>query len=131
MRNYEPKLALVPASPPQNSKTDREAGGDIFYPHLLHIAHELNIPVIVFEVADMAQARRVVRMVIDKGVWEGLEVWRDFPGQAGRDGEEGEVVDVDGREVRVKGEGEGRAVCAWRGGWGGLFGEEGGEWGEG
>ena len=69
------------------------------------------------EVADMAQAMRVVGMVREKGVWEGVEVWRDWVGQGGG----GEIVDVDGREVRVRGEGEGRAVVAWREGWGGLF----------
>ena len=74
----------------------------------------------------MAQAKRVVGMVREKGVWEGVEVWRDLPGQGPRYGK-GEVVDLEGREVRVKGEGEGRAVVAWREGWGGVFGEEGGE----
>ena len=73
------------------------------------------------EVADMAQAKRVVAMVREKGLWEGVEVWRDFLGQGGRDGKEG-FVDVDGRDVRVKGEGEGRAVVAWREEWGGVFG---------
>ena len=74
------------------------------------------------EVGDMAQAKRVVGMVVrERGVWEGVEVWRDWPGQGGRDGK-GEVVDVDGRGVRFRGEGEGRAVVAWRKGWGGVFG---------
>ena len=69
----------------------------------------------------MAQAKRVVGMVRERGVWEGVEVWRGWVGQRDRD-EKGEVVEVEGRGVRVKGEGEGRAVVAWREGWGGGFG---------
>ena len=74
------------------------------------------------EVADMAQAKRVVGMVRERGVWEGVEVWRDWPGQSGGRNGTGEVDEVDGRGVRVGGKGEGRAVCAWREGWGGVFG---------
>lgn len=113
-------MALVPTSPPDSS-TDTEIG-DTFYPHLLHIACELGVGGFVVEVADMAQARRVVGMVREKGGWEGVEVWRDWPGQGGKKGE-WEVVEVDGRNVRVRGEGEGRAVVAWREGWGGVFGD--------
>ena len=117
MRNYEPKIALVPTTSTY-ANTDTEIG-DLFYPRLLHIANEFQVGVFVVEVADMAQAKRVVGMVRERGVWEGVEVWRDCPGQGRR---EGEVVDVDGRGVRVRGEGEGRAVVAWRGEWGGVFG---------
>ena len=113
----------MPAALPDSS-TDTEAG-DAFYPQLVHIASELDVRVFVVEVADLAQAGRVVRMVLDSGVWEGCEIWRDFPSQGVRcgkgGGEGGEVVDVEGRGVGVKGEGEGRAVCAWREGWGCLF----------
>ena len=118
VRKYEPKLALVPTAAPSLS-TDTEIG-DTFYPRLLQIAHELRVGNFVVEVADMAQAMRVVGMVREKRVWEGVEVWRDWVGQRRRNGT-GEIVDVDGRDVRVKGEGEGRAVVAWREGWGGLF----------
>lgn len=113
VRNYEPKLALVPPQSSTSTTTSNDEG-DTFYPRLLHIAHSLNIHLLVFEVADMAQAKRVVGMVFEKGVWNGgCEIWRDFPGQGGRDWD-GEVVEVEGKEVRVRGEGEGRAVCAWR-----------------
>ena len=114
VRNYEPKLALVP--PHSRTSTDTEIG-DAFYPRLLQIANSLNIPLLVFEVADLAQAKRVVGMVFERDGWDGCEIWRDFPGQRGRDGQE-EVMEVEERRVRVKGEGEGRAVCAWREGWG-------------
>ncbi|KAK0513021.1 hypothetical protein JMJ35_005038 [Cladonia borealis] len=123
VRNYEPKIALVPTTPTYSSTDAPETGGDMFYPRLLHIANELQVGVFVVEVADMAQAKRVVGMVRERGAWEGVEVWRDFPEQGGRDGT-GEVVEVDGRDgrdVRVRGEGEGRAVVAWREGWGGVF----------
>ena len=122
MRNFEPKLALIPPQSNTSTTTSKD-GGDTFYPRLLHIAHSLNIPLFVCEVADLAQAKRVVGMILErKEVWVGCEIWRDFLGQVGRDGD-GEVVEVEGRQVRVKGEGEGRAVCAWRDG--GIGGAEG------
>lgn len=110
-------------------KSNREAkaetdAGDVFYPRLLEIAERVSARVFLVEVADMEQARRVVAMVGEKGRggWEGCEVWRDWPD--GSDGEgNGEVVEVGGREVRVRGEGNGRAVLAWRGGGGRMLGK--------
>lgn len=71
----------------------------------------------------MEQAVRVAGMVLGQGRrwdhqhgeevwWEGCEIWRDWPAAAGG-GEE--VVEVRGEDVRVRGEGNGRAVLAWRG----------------
>ncbi|KAL9064011.1 MAG: hypothetical protein Q9161_009144 [Pseudevernia consocians] len=123
VRNYEPKSALVP-SPTHALDQNRgaeETAGDTFYPRLLDLAEQVGAQVLLVEVADMEQAVRVARMVLaeSKGVWAGCEIWRDWPA-AGGEGEE-EVVEVDGGKVRIKGEGNGRAVLAWRGGDGGRM----------
>lgn len=70
---------------------------------------------LLVEVADMEQAIRVAGMVLEKGNggWEGCEIWRDWPAGGGERG--GEEVEVQGEKVGVRGEGNGRAVLAWRG----------------
>ena len=114
MRNYEPKSALVPSSIPGDSGPGTDSG-DRFYPRLLETAEQVSAQVLLVEVADMEQAIRVAEMVVGKGrrVWEGCEIWRDWPAAGGEGG--GEVVGVQGQNVRVRGEGNGRAVLAWRG----------------
>lgn len=86
--------------------------GDMFYPRLLSIAQLVKAQVVLLEVADLAQAVRVVRMVRGLGVFEGVEVWRDEPGAAKGDGAE-----EDGEEegVRFLGRGNARSVVCWRG----------------
>ena len=109
VRRFEPKLALVPPSKPL--RTDAEVA-DLFYPHLLHLANTLAVKVFAVEVADLDQARRIMKLALEsKREWEGCEIWRDWPSQG--KGEE-DVVDVGGRNIKVKGEGHGRAVVAWR-----------------
>lgn len=101
--------------------------GDIFYPRLLQVAEEVGARVVLVEVADMEQAIRVARMVVRKGgrIWKGCEVWRDWPAANGVGDGNGEVVEVEGEMVRVRGEGNGRAVLAWRSGHGGrMIGKE-------
>lgn len=116
VRNYEPRLALVPDVGGDGSVHE---AGDGFYPRLLEIAWGVGARVVLVEVADMAQAVRVAGMA---GGWEGCEIWRDWVDGGG--GAE-EVADVDGRRVRVVGEGNGRAVVCWRGGGGGWIGRDG------
>ena len=83
----------------------------------------MSAQVLLVEVADMQQAVRVAEMVVgggERGNWEGCEIWRDWPAGGG----EGEVVVVRGESVGVRGEGDGRAVLAWRGeGGGGVVGK--------
>lgn len=55
----------------------------------------------------------MVLMKKKQGVWDGCEIWRDWVAGSS-DGEE-EAVEVQGEKIRVKGEGNGRAVLAWRG----------------
>lgn len=116
VRNFEPRIALVPRHDRiglDTSLSDHEIG-DMFYPRLLQIAQQVGSQVLLMEVADMGQARRVAEMVVRIGTWTGCEIWRDYPAQ----GEQvsNEVVEIAGREVRVRGKGHGRAVLAWRNG---------------
>lgn len=121
VRNYEPKSALVPPLSTSSAKSREAAAdiGDTFYPRLLEIAEQVSARVLLVEVGDLQQAIRVVEMVVEKGksVWAGCEIWRDWPVGGG----DGEVVEVQGGEVRVRGEGNGRAVLAWRGEEGGRM----------
>jgi methylase of polypeptide subunit release factors len=108
VRLFEPQLALVPASEPSLSDIDI---GDRFYPRLLEIALQVDAKIVLFEVADMAQARRVVSMAIKRGVWDEMEIWRDEPGG---NSSAIECIHVDGVDVEVHGSGNGRSVVARR-----------------
>ena len=114
VRNFEPRQALVPESVPFGVDFDGEsdtAVGDAFYPRLLEIARQVEARCLVMEVADMAQARRVASRAVRLGWWTTCEIWRDWPDGArvGR-----ETLELEGRMVDVKGEGNGRAVVLWR-----------------
>lgn len=120
VRVFEPKLAQVPAA---------EAGSyyegpveDVFYARLLDVAVRTGARVMLFEVGDLEQALRVVRMV-----WEHRElramgsvevqVWRDWPDAAPLEDEETMSVLQIGkerREVKIKGSGHGRSVFIQR-----------------
>ena len=109
VRNFEPRLALVPEEQYHLPDVDP---GDVFYPRLLQLAKELSSSIVLFEVADMDQARRVAAMMKHQGLWTGVEIWRDDPGSdidAPYDG------DRPSAEVPVIGRGNGRSVFAWRG----------------
>ena len=114
VRDWEPKSALVP--PGVISKTTGDLGdasiGDAFYPRLLDIAKRVSAKVVLFEVADLAQATRVAGMVLKGKEWDRCEIWRDWPGQGGTEG--WGKVQVGGRGVNVVGEGNGRALLAWK-----------------
>jgi methylase of polypeptide subunit release factors len=115
VKRYEPRLALVPSSstPLQDSEH-----GDLFYPRLLTLAAALSTKVLLFEVADLEQARRVARMAEKQGVWEGIEIWRDDPCGADEDQagfEEGSADMVEDGSIKVLGAGNGRTVVAYRG----------------
>lgn len=86
--------------------------GDIFYPRLLDIAEQLSTQIVLFEVADMEQAKRVASMTVSRGIWDGIEMWCDEPSARVSALEE---VTVDGSKVRVRGIGHGRSVFAYRG----------------
>jgi HemK-like putative methylase len=125
VKRFEPRLALVPSSSTPLLDSDH---GDLFYPRLLSFAAKLSSKVVLFEVADLAQAERVAEMARKQGIWDGIEIWRDDPegsGSSGNDyqkcfdGMEEEMVGtgemVMDRSVKVLGAGNGRSVVAYRG----------------
>ncbi|KAI0421969.1 S-adenosyl-L-methionine-dependent methyltransferase [Xylaria grammica] len=134
VRNYEPKIALVPPGPsslPLQAVDGTCAPEDIFYARLLDIADVLRPRVAAFEVGDMRQAIRVVEMAIARtrpkhrlsvdqnsekegneqmaSRWDVLEIWRDWPYCQPSDTED-DVVRVCSREVPLRGSGHGRVV---------------------
>lgn len=108
----------MPATtPPRDIGEAEEGAGDTFYPRLLEIAEQVSARVLLVEVADMEQAVRVATMALKRGrwrgIWDGCEIWRDWPVGSGE--RNAEVVHVQGENVRVRGDGNGRALLAWRG----------------
>ncbi|KAI3321828.1 hypothetical protein HD806DRAFT_502048 [Xylariaceae sp. AK1471] len=129
VRNYEPKIALVPPSSSSSSSSSATAPcapEDVFYARLLEIADTLRPRIAVFEVGDMAQAKRVLQMALARSIpqhsdpepgpdkryerrWEVVEIWRDWPDCLPSEDEE-DMINVCGREVPVRGSGHGRVV---------------------
>ncbi|KAK5137010.1 hypothetical protein LTR08_001019 [Meristemomyces frigidus] len=110
VRNFEPKLALVPDNP---SSAPSALDGDVFYPRLLALADQLRTEIILFEVADIDQAQRVATLLARQSTWRTVEIWRDEPGATS---DEADHVLLDGGEsVPVRGAGNGRSVFAYRG----------------
>ncbi|KAI2643208.1 S-adenosyl-L-methionine-dependent methyltransferase [Xylaria nigripes] len=128
VRIHEPKIALVPVGV-ADSLSASCAPEDVFYARLLEIADTIRPRFAVFEVGDMAQAIRVVEMVMARfslgmgrctgrrddeaertmARWEVVEIWRDWP-DCLPCGYEKDTVVVSGSEVPVRGSGHGRVV---------------------
>lgn len=115
-RSYEPKIALVPPCS-QSLATKVETAsidvsiGDSFYPRLLEVAERSNAKILLVEVADMAQARRIVAKGLERRYWYQHEIWRDWPDE----GVMSETL-IGGAPVKVIGQGHGRSVLAWKDG---------------
>lgn len=111
VRNHEPKLALVPDLTLSRGSGVRPE--DVFYARLLQIAEQTRPGIVVLEVGDLAQAVRVVEMAllsrVQKGGWDRVEIWRDWPDMTPEE-DEVQVVQVVGVHVPVKGSGNGRVV---------------------
>ncbi|KAI1491218.1 S-adenosyl-L-methionine-dependent methyltransferase [Biscogniauxia mediterranea] len=116
VRNFEPRRALVPSFYDDDAAVAAAmiarygcAPEDVFYARLLEVADALRPSIAAFEVGDLDQAVRVVRMAAPE-MWDEVEIWRDWPDV--RPGEEeARVVRVEGRgDVPVKGSGHGRVV---------------------
>jgi methylase of polypeptide subunit release factors len=106
VRNFEPKVALVPDA--AGRRLSDEEQGDLFYPRLLDIARELDVKVLLMEVGDLEQAKRVATRAKAQGLWAGIEIWCDEPGTSSS---------IDGNtvhDVPVRGRGKGRSVVCWR-----------------
>lgn len=108
VRNYEPKLSLVPPSVDDSSVLPE----DIFYPEILQTALITKAKVVLMEVADMQQALRVAYLAVQAEKWKTVEIWRDWP-----DGEpnvdELQEVEVLRKQIPIKGSGHGRSVVCW------------------
>lgn len=117
VRNHEPKIALVPPRSSLNNRSSMVSDtehGDAFYPYILRLANFIRAKIIVVEVAGMEQASRVAGMILRDAEWESCQIWRDSLGQNKRT-RESECATINGRPIVVKGEGNGRAVFAWKG----------------
>jgi methylase of polypeptide subunit release factors len=111
VRNFEPKLALVP---PETLDSNDEEQGDLFYPRLLDIGQMAEAKMLLVEVADLDQAMRVAKMAQQRRRWSGVEIWRDQPDHHSPNG------DIFPEGVRVIGQGNGRSVFCYT--------QEGREW---
>ncbi|KAK0635652.1 S-adenosyl-L-methionine-dependent methyltransferase [Bombardia bombarda] len=134
VRNYEPKLALVPGRHLQKHPDHLGMGAryncapeDVFYARLLEIAKTLKPRRILLEVGDEEQAVRVVTIVCQDAMlsrlYTDVEIWRDEPhpafqrrriGSSGVGGES-EGGPGRGRQIRIRGSGEGRSVYLCQG----------------
>lgn len=115
VRNYEPRIAQVPAVAYDDGGAVRHE--DVFYARLLDIAARLGPKIMLFEVGDLAQALRVAEMALrhrdlaNLGSTVSVEVWRDWPDAAPEEDETGSAKVLEGsREVRIRGSGHGRSV---------------------
>ncbi|KAK5697661.1 hypothetical protein LTR17_023909 [Elasticomyces elasticus] len=106
VRQFEPKLALVPRS---SDSTGSRHDGDVFYPRIVALADQLQAKVMLLEVADMEQALRVAA-IVSRSRWDGVEIWRDEPATASLT-----TVTIGSSTVNVRGDGHGRSVFAYRG----------------
>ncbi|KAJ3532900.1 hypothetical protein NM208_g8231 [Fusarium decemcellulare] len=79
VRKYEPRLALVPGDNiPRPAQCDP---ADVFYSRFLDIAVLLKPKVILLEIGDENQARRVLQLYLAHPIAENFraQVWRDWP----------------------------------------------------
>lgn len=110
VRNHEPKIALVPLSGGinRNNLTAAEMDssiGDAFYPKLLDIAEKSNACMLLVEVADLEQAKRVVTQAVRRCCWHKFEIWRDWP-----DMKIMSKALINGANIDIIGEGNGRSI---------------------
>ena len=113
VRNYEPKLALVPPARVQSQQpVPDHVHGDMFYPKLLEIASNVEAKLVLMEVDGRSQALRVRQMIHDMRAWDGCEFWMDEPGNRKSSG----IYDTEGNEnkPRLIGLGHERSVVCWR-----------------
>jgi methylase of polypeptide subunit release factors len=109
VRDFEPRTALVP---PETSTTRRGIAprtgneGDWFYQDILGQAMEMRAKVVLFEVADMDQAKRVAQYAVQQRHWHIFEIWRDAPTSKAPM----EYLPYDDKVISIQGAGEGRSV---------------------
>lgn len=103
VRKYEPGLALVPQDATVSIGYPVE---DSFYPHVFDVAERVNAKVMLVEVGDLDQAKRVAEYLESRSIWPDVQIWRDDPCASRGRCEEG--------NVSIIGDGDGRSVVCWR-----------------
>lgn len=115
VKRHEPRLALVPASHLPQAPNGLQAE-DIFYSRLLDVAETLRPKILLLEIGDHHQARRVVEHCAKHSfsAQADLEVWRDWPDLEPSKGEVRHLLipRKGNREdaVRIKGSGNIRSI---------------------
>jgi HemK-like putative methylase len=112
VRNFEPKLALVPLAAASGTANEDECEPeDVFYARLFEIAETLRPKVMLFEVGDLDQALRVAQMTakLEHGGHMDIEIWRDWPDMTPEE-DEHTTAQVNGTTIPIRGSGNGRSV---------------------
>jgi len=114
VRNWEPRLALVPPISEQLPPACPDSE-DIFYYRLIQLHSEYNSKVLLMEVGDEEQAVRVTRMILKMNLAYRyrVEIWRDWPDQD-QDSRELRRLRVGDYFIPVKGSGKIRSVLLFR-----------------
>ena len=112
VRNFEPRLALVPERGDDEVVQWGCMPEDVFYARLLDLSARLAPKRMLFEVAGGGQAVRVVDMFRRDerlvGMYPRVEIWRDHPHA------EYESMKIAGRQIPLRGSGGARAVFLCR-----------------
>jgi methylase of polypeptide subunit release factors len=109
----QPSHPDTPPSPSPPSNKHKPHPADIFHQHLLRLSTLCSAKILLMEVGSTTQALRVLHLALStprphNGKPIRYELWRDFPAQEPREGEETEVV-VGKKVVPVRGAGR---ICA-------------------
>ncbi len=109
VRNWEPKLALVPQQAGSIDGWDPE---DIFYAQLIKFYEDGRSKILVMEVGDEAQASRIITRAIRQGFFQknNIEIWRDWPAEKPSEAEKQWCLEIDGWTIHATGAGQIRAV---------------------
>lgn len=118
VRNYEPRMALVPPQQPDSYLHP----GDTFYPHILRIARQTAASLVVMEVGDSTQAERVRQLVQRAKLFKGgssyVETWYDDGTVVAEPLDPtAEVVPADNSQRQTDISSSARAVVVWRDKW--------------
>ena len=115
VRNWEPKLALVPAELPRSELLLGVNAADIFYQRLLTLHSDVfKSRLLLMEVGDEAQAIRVAKMALNHcnppdaqttKTRNHVEIWKDSPEM-----DELEELNLGGNKILIRGSGNFRAV---------------------
>jgi methylase of polypeptide subunit release factors len=111
VRNWEPKLALVPRKLPKEKRSKDIDPTDIFYHRLLVLHSDIfKSQVLLMEVGDEVQAIRVAKMAMGHcGASNHIEIWKDNPNV-----DILENIHTGGSRIPVRGSGSFRAVTLFR-----------------